>query len=59
EMVETIEYFAYELDNEMLASAIVESDISLEIGSFDSQTEDLIQYLSEDNIDLSELLIDH
>ena len=58
-IIETIEYFSYELDNELLASAVIDSDIPLDLESEDSQTEELIQYLSEDDIDFSYLLNDN
>ena len=56
ELVEAIEYLDYVFDDDMLISAIIESDIELSPVSFDSQTDEIIQYLSEDEIDFSELL---
>ena len=59
EIVETIEYFSYELDNGLLASVVIESDIDLDIVPEDSQTDELIQYLAEDDIDFSNLMNDY
>ncbi len=58
ELVEAIEYFGYDFDDEMLISAIIESDIDLSPGPFETQTDEIIQYLSEDEIDFSGLLND-
>ena len=58
EMTETIEYFAYEVDDEMLVSAIIESDISFSPSSSDLLGDEIIQYLSEEDIDISDLMID-
>jgi hypothetical protein len=55
---ETMEYLAWELDEEMLISAIVESDLSFSTSSSDLGEEEIIQYLSEEDIDITDLLID-
>jgi len=58
ELNETLEYFAYEIDDEMLVSAIVESGISFSPSSSDLLGDEIIQYLSEEDIDISDLMID-
>lgn len=59
ELLEAMEYFAYDLDEDMLVSAIIESGTILSDESADSQTEELIQYLSEEDIDLNGLMNDY
>jgi hypothetical protein len=54
----TMEYLAWELDEELLISAIVESDFSFSTTSSDLGDEEIIQYLSEEDIDISDLMID-
>jgi hypothetical protein len=56
EMVETIEYLAYEMDENMLITALMESNITLEPESTEPETDELIKYLSEDKIDFIKLL---
>ena len=58
ELVEAIEYFGYYFDDDILISAIIEYDIDLSPGPFETQTDEIIQYLSEDEIDFSKLLND-
>jgi hypothetical protein len=58
EIDETLEYFAWELDNSMLADAVMESELFLTSESTESSSEDIIQYLSEDEIDFSSLYIE-
>lgn len=59
ELVEVMEYFVYDLDEDMLISAYIESGIVLSDDSPDAQTEELIQYLSEEDIDLNGLMNDY
>ena len=59
ELVEAIEFFVYEIDEEMLISEIIESNLALSPESSDSQTEEIIQYLSEEDLDLNGLLNDY
>jgi hypothetical protein len=54
----TIEYMAYELDDEMLISAIIEPVQGNSSQSSELQEEELIQYLSEEDIDFIDLIID-
>jgi len=58
EMTEAIEYFAYEVDDEMLVSAIIEADISFSPSSSDLLGDEIVQYLSEEDIDISDLMIE-
>ncbi|MCK4751463.1 MAG: hypothetical protein KAT15_30610, partial [Bacteroidales bacterium] len=58
ELVEAIEYFGYEFDDDMLISAIIESDIDLSLASTDAATDEIIEYLSEEDIDFNRLLND-
>lgn len=55
ELVEVIEYLGYDFDDDLLISAIIESDIRFSPASSDPQTEEIIHYLSEEDIDFSEL----
>lgn len=59
ELVEAMEYFVYDLDEDMLISAFIESGTVLSDESPDAQTEELIQYLSEEDIDLNGLMNDY
>jgi hypothetical protein len=54
----TIEYMAYELDDEMLISALPEPVPGNSSQASGLQEEDIIQYLSEEDIDFSDLIID-
>jgi len=51
-----IEYYAYEIDDDMLASALTEEEIEYYPEFSETETEALIEYLSEDYIDFSELI---
>jgi hypothetical protein len=55
-LIETLEYFAYDIDNEMLASAFLESDISLSSTSDENLNDEIIQYLSQEDIDFSRIM---
>jgi len=59
EMDTAIEYFGYEFDDEMLIAAIVESDIDLDPQDIDNETDVIIEFLSGEEIDFSEFLIDY
>ncbi len=57
ELNETMEHLAWEMDEDMLVSAVLESDVILAPESSDA-TDEIIQYLSEEDIDFSDLLND-
>ncbi len=57
ELREAMEYLAYDIDEELLVSAVLESDITL-AGESSDASDEIIQYLSEEDIDFSELLDD-
>jgi hypothetical protein len=56
ELIENMEYFSHELDEDLLITAILESDIILADETPDPESDEIIQYLSEDNIDFTGLL---
>lgn len=58
EKVEAIEYFGFDLDDDLLISAILDSEIGLSTSSDQSESDDLIKYLSQEEIDFSKLLSD-
>ncbi len=58
ELFETMEYLVYDFDEELLRAEIIESGISMVPESPDIQTDEIIQVLSEDDIDFTELLED-
>jgi hypothetical protein len=51
-----IEYYGQEFDDEMLMSAMLESDIDLEPSIADNETDIIIEYLASEEIDLNELI---
>lgn len=53
-----IEYFGYEFDDEMLVAAMVEYDMNLDQQDPDHETDVIIEYLTGEEIDFSEFLID-
>ena len=55
EITNAIEYYAYEVDDEMLISALLESDHDLYTEETNTETEQIIEYLSEDYIDFNEI----
>lgn len=57
EITEAIEHFAWDVDDDLLASMVIDSEISL-LEETDEGTVEIIQYLSEDEIDLSTLIND-
>ena len=59
EIADAIEYYAYDFDDEMLISTIVESDMELFTEETDEETEQFIEYLSEDYIDFTDIMIDY
>ena len=59
EIAEAIEYYAYQFDDEMFISTLDESDLDFYSVEADAETEQFIEYLSEDYIDFSEILIDY
>ncbi len=58
ELNETLEYFAYDLDEDLLVTAILESETDFLQGTGTEQSDELIQFLSEEDIDLNGLLFD-
>ena len=58
EKIEAIEYLGFDLDDDLLISAILDSDIGFNQSSEQSESDDLIKYLSEEEIDFSKLLND-
>ena len=56
EKIEAIEYFGYDLDDELLISAVLDSDIEFTQATESSESDEIIQYLSEEEIDLNILL---
>jgi len=58
EVSTAIEYFGYEFDDDMLMAAIVESDIDIGLQDIDNETDVIIEFLSSDEIDFNEILIE-
>ncbi len=56
EISTAIEYFGYEFDDDMLIAAIVESDIDLDPQDIDYETDVIIEFLSDEEIDFNEIL---
>ena len=56
ELGEAIEYLAYDLDEDILLTTILESDLPLSSQSANTRTEDIIQYLSEEDINFNDLI---
>lgn len=59
ELDETLEYLAYDLDDDMLVSTVVESGISLAPKTGDPRTEEMIQVLSEEDLNANDLITDY
>jgi len=59
EIADAIEYYAYDFDDEMLISTIVESGMELFTEETDEVTELFIEYLSDDYIDFTDIMIDY
>lgn len=59
EMNQTIEFIAWEIDNSMLTSAVLESDVLLDDQQSESSSDEIIRNLSEDDIDFSTLFSEH
>jgi len=51
-----IEYFGHEFDDDMLIAAIVESDIDLSPQDIDYETDVIIEFLADEEIDFNEIL---
>ena len=58
EIIDAMEYFGYEFEDEMLISALGDSDVDYYPEFTDDETDQIIEYLSDDYIDLSELMIE-
>ena len=56
EVSTAIEYFGYEFDDDMLIAAIVESDIDFDPQDVDYETDVIIEFLSDEEIDFNEIL---
>lgn len=59
EISTAIEYFGYQFDDDMLIAAIVESDIDLGPQNIDYESDVIIEFLSSEDIDFNEILIDY
>ncbi len=59
EISTAIEYFGYQFDDDMLIAAIVESDIDLGPQNIDYESDVIIEFLSSEEIDFNEILIDY
>jgi hypothetical protein len=59
EVSAAIEYFGYQFDDDMLIAAIVESDIDLDPQDIDNETDAIIEFLSSEEIDFNEIIIDY
>ena len=56
EIENAIEYFGYEFEDEMLISALVESDIEYFPDFSEVEADQIIEYLADDYIDFSEIM---
>jgi len=54
-----IEYYAYDFDNEMFLSTLDESDLYYYATETDAETEQFIEYLSDDYIDFSLIMTEY
>jgi hypothetical protein len=59
EVSTAIEYFGYQFDDDMLIAAIVESDIDIDPQDNDYESDAIIEYLSNEEIDFNAILIDY
>ena len=59
EISTAIEYFGYQFDDDMLIAAIIESDITFGPQDIDNETDAIIEFLSSEEIDFNEILIDY
>ena len=59
EVSTAIEYYGHEFDDDMLIAAIVESDIDIDPQDIDYESDAIIEYLSSEEIDFNEILIDY
>jgi hypothetical protein len=56
EIENAIEYFGYEFEDEMLITALVESDIEYYPDFSEIETDQIIEYLADEYIDFSEIM---
>ncbi|MCK4747634.1 MAG: hypothetical protein KAT15_11380 [Bacteroidales bacterium] len=56
EIVNAIEYYGYEFEDDMLISALVESDVEYFPVFPNAETDQIIEYLADDYIDFSEFM---
>ncbi len=56
EIMDAIEYYGYDFDDEMFISAMLESNADFFTEETDAETEAIIEYLAEDEIDFSEYM---
>ena len=58
EISNTIEFLGYEINDDMLISAIIESDIDLSPKMTDAETDAIIQSLSQENLGINDIIND-
>ena len=56
EFAETLEYLAYDIDEDILITAVMESETIMDAEPADPEIDELIEYLSEEKIDFIQLL---
>lgn len=59
EVSTAIEYFGDQFDDDMLIAAIIESDIDFGPQNINDESDVIIEYLSSEEIDFNEILIDY
>ena len=59
EVSTAIEYFGDQFDDDMLIAAIIESDIDFGPKDIGNESDVIIEYLSSEEIDFNEILIDY
>lgn len=59
EVSSAIEYYGYQFDDEMLMAAYVESDNNQNLQDADNETDVIIEYLSSEEIDFDDMLIEY
>lgn len=59
EIMDAIEYYGYDFDDDLLVSAVIESDAVVFPETPEVDPEQIIEYLAEDYIDFSEYLVEY
>jgi len=59
EVSSAIEYYGYQFDDEMLMAAYVESDDNQNLQDADNEIDVIIEYLSSEEIDFDDMLIEY